>query len=59
MRRLLVMLALATASVAAPATPASAAPCLDRPCISICWDCLDGPFVGCWDIQDVANDVCV
>jgi hypothetical protein len=61
-RRLLALTAVAVACVAVPAAPASAEiTCLEHPCVdvSICWDCLDGPFVGCWDIQDVAKDVCV
>jgi len=57
-KRLLALTAVAAACVALPAAPASAAPCLTE-CIDICWDCLDGPYLGCWDIQDVARNVCI
>lgn len=56
-RRLLALTAVAVALVAAPAAPASGARCGGRPCV--CWDCLDGPFVGCYDIDPVVNDLCV
>ena len=58
-RRLLALTAVAAACVALPATPASAVTCVDHPCIYVCWDCLDGPFVGCWAIQDVTDRFCV